>query len=822
MKLTIVLFVLFCLFSSSQAIGGINYVVTSISDFQSGESGGFQYNKHIPATLEDTSDALFLSSLFGLTDKINSIGVTRFIQQLLNLDGGYGNQPGSDSDLSSVRNALFCLSVLDAEPQKESVSAFIDTLYDPDTNFFSNKANGAGDVRSTAYAFECYSNLKIESKELDEKKTKVRETLQNLVRTDGLKKYFSSVTADNAYAVIAASYVGFDFGDLSAWTSYFEDRQVKEGFWKGGFYSDSERADVTVLDASLSVLALHTLQNQLVSSIDSASLISYANTLQTDLRLAASAYRAISRSRAFATLFKVEPVFSVKESQHRVIESRIIQGTSVKPLLKVRSSFGIPQALLEVSVKITFKHPSSTESKTESHQLHYNAENQIYTADEFYSTENLLGPVSFDYTIRWPGEKIELQSNNQLNIGYKSTVKYRTTHSERDVETGGVIGQGTTFKFSPSYSTVSGTIKDRQFETIFTILDSSNTIIHENTFHASKTSKQIKFDYTLTSTAIPSGVLTVKISVKDLAQNIIHTVDTFSYIITVPMVASEIKIDKTDYHIGDTVQVSMVPASLPDLRTVQIYSKHERKFFLDAKPSDSSDTLFSVGGTFDSASASYIFSFEVQPTFDSLGTHIISFRYEASNGDSVTLKLFNSTTNYLFEIGEILSYTVDSKLLIAEDLSAHDSQLEYGNEVNFTFKVLDDISKKNIWAGSKDTTAYLVLRHDQGQTSEFTSVRQAAQQISNEDGTPSHFYVEWTVNPNAMKGAAVMELVAQRADGSDVPLLNSESGRWSFNVDIGGRILVNPRSYSGKLDEEISTFFVEFELSCQDKKTKKC
>jgi len=153
----------FAFFYTSNAMGGINSVVTSIGEYQSVDVGGFQINRYSAPTLEDTTDALFLSSLFGLSDKINLVGVSKFIQSLRNLDGGYCNQPGSISDIISVRNAILSLSYLEAaidEKQTTAIASFLDTLYD-DNKLFSFKKGVAGDIRSTAIAFECYQRLSL-------------------------------------------------------------------------------------------------------------------------------------------------------------------------------------------------------------------------------------------------------------------------------------------------------------------------------------------------------------------------------------------------------------------------------------------------------------------------------------------------------------------------------------------------------------------------------------------------------------------------------------------------------------------------------------
>jgi hypothetical protein len=135
----------------------------------------------------------------------------------------------------------------------------------------------------------------------------------------------------------------------------------------------------------LSLEALSQLQGQLVSSVDVASLIAYANTLPGDLRVATQAYKAISKSSGFSSLFKIEPNYIHREPRHRVVNHRIIQGAQVKPSLSVRSNFGISQSLL--AVKVDIKHAGETRTL----ELVWNAEEQIYSSDEFFSAENKLG-----------------------------------------------------------------------------------------------------------------------------------------------------------------------------------------------------------------------------------------------------------------------------------------------------------------------------------------------------------------------------------------------------------------------------------------------
>jgi len=162
-------------------------------------------------------------------------------------------------------------------------------------------------------------------------------------------------------------------------------------------------------------------------------------------------------------------------------------------------------------------------------------------------------------------------------------------------------------------------------------------------------------------------------------------------------------------------------------------------------------------------------------------------------------------------------------LSVVEDKdSVKEGKLEYGNAVEFTFKILDEVSKKNVWSGKNDATAYLLLRHDSGKPSAFSSVKHGINEITHQNGKQLYFSVEWSVNPNAFKGPAVLSLVYQDADGTEVPLLKG-SQPWGVNVDIGGEIEVTQKGHSAVLGQSDSfSFFVAFDLSCQQKKTERC
>jgi len=276
------------------------------------------------------------------------------------------------------------------------------------------------------------------------------------------------------------------------------------------------------------------------------------------------------------------------------------------------------------------------------------------------------------------------------------------------------------------------------------------------------------------------------------------------------------------------VVVRMRPGSLPDLRTVQHYVPKDfhgkdvqRKFFMDVSSSETLAHLFSLPGQLEDTSDHPFYTFRrpVHSTFDAIGTNVVSFHYETDTGKVLRLQNYDSAQGELFEDGKHLNYTVETELHVGSvKIGSLNEKLDYGNEVKVTFQVVDKLTKKAVFAGAGLSTVYLALRHKEDNQLPFTSNKQPAQQIPNSDGTPNQFSISWSVNPNAVKGKGYLEIVAQGADGKEIPIYDEKSKtQWRVNVEIGGNITVEERTYSSQIDEDDTIFIVEFEMSCQSK-----
>lgn len=845
MKTLQALALLVCLLCVSRTLAftsGINAVVSSLADYQS-PGGGFQAYRDSEATLESTSQALFLSSLFGLRDKINSGQANAFVQSLANPDHGYGNKLGQPSDVESVRNALLSFTHLGTPISNSAgVATFIHSLYDRETKLFAPTVGGTGTIKSTAVAFQVLAILdQLQSKEVTSKFDAIKSHLNTLKKPskDGYQ-FFSSITSDNYYAILVASYVGFDFGDVKPWAQYFLQRQFSQGPYIGGFFSDSELQDPVVEDAAHAVNALYTLQrtaagSDLVDQIATEALIEYANHLPRDLAIASNAYIAISRTSAFRKLFRIVPSYDVLDSRFRLVGNRIIQGTQVKPAVSVRTSYGLAHAGLDVSATIT--HAATNEKTTR--KLTWNAESQVYATDEVYDSADKLGNVTFEFALRWRvadlgSEDLVLNLKDLKAIGYDLSVSAKATHAGKEVDTGSEIGFGTEFVFDLKLGTVKQpkpTLTSGDFTITFSVRDSSGVAIYESDFNARDNNKPIKFTYTLEVESIPAGDVIFSFAIGNAKG--VHTVSGVVYRLPVRMVASHISFkgftakQAPEYKIGDTVSVQITPASQPDLRTLKTYSPKdskgkpiERRFFMDVSSSETGRVLFSLLGkeVVTDGTLSYSFERPVDAAFPAIGTNVVSFHYQSVSGEVFDLLNYDSNTNELFEDNVHLNYTVNAELHVTDIKNGpKDGELVYGNEVKFTFKVKDAITQKYVFAAGDNTVA-LVLRHETQGRAPFTSNVQPAVQIFDKTKNPDHFEITWSVNPNAVKGRGFIQLVAQGSDGKEIQLLEEKTKQvYKVGVTIGGQISVQSRTYSNRIDEEETVFFVDAQLSSAEK-----
>lgn len=835
-----------------QGQSGFSSVVTNLHKYQA-NSGGFvlRLSGGVKPSLEATSHALFLSSLFGLRERINAMDVARYIQTLENGDYGYGKSVGMASDLESVRHAVFSYQHLGQTiPNAANVAAYVKSLYDTERRLFADRVGEKGDLKSTALAFQTLEQLgELQRPWVQELMDNLKNYLEKHHKM-GKEIYYSfpeeqdlSPISANYYGLVLASYVGHQQTSPAKWAAFLQGMQAEDG----GFYSSLDKTATSLESTVHAVSSLRILQQakdnteRFVDLIDSDKLLSYVSNVDADLRSAAQAHLAVALTKAFGKNFDIKISYDVLRSSGPV-KSKVVQGTQLKPVLSVTTFDGVAHAGLDVEVGISY---GST--KFASAKLQWN--NGQYAADEFFDTANRLGEMAFDYVIRCyvvgVGE-ISLQKKDTKLVGYGLMVdsKARLEVTGKEFAEGETVAIGTDFRFSVALQNqthdefVSG-----DFSVTFSVLDSSLVALFTKTVDCRTNTAPVEFSYNLKSSNVPAGSVFFRFEVAN-AQGV-HTTEDVVYQLAIPMIASAIAFEGFSrqeaprYKIGDTVKVTIEPATFPDLRAVHPLAATDvnnqpiadrRKIFMDVK-SLSGTLLRTVAGAPAAAGSKYLFQAPVSATLDSVGTHTVSFRYETASGDSIALANYDSVFGELYEDAAALNFTVKASLVMANVAEQPDTKdFFYGNDVAFRFRVKDAVSGKFVERGENAlANVYLSLQHRfENRPKPFVSAHEAAVQQSTTTTTTSpqgdakEFVIRWAINPNAVRGPGFLTLAAQDADGNQVQLFK-EDGKTPvrYDVTIGGDINVTSSAHTtADFYHEATAFVVQFSLSCQDKSLK--
>ncbi|KAL6080071.1 hypothetical protein QOT17_000457 [Balamuthia mandrillaris] len=822
---------------------GYTFVVSNLEYYQT-ETGGFHLNDNSAASLEATSHATFLSSLFGLKKKINPNEVARYLQTLENKEGGYGKTAGGSSDLESVRYAVLSYQHLGLPiPNSGNVATFVRSLLDAESNLFASRVGEKGDLKSTALALQVLDYLgELQRPWVEETFTPLRAFLQKHISADGSSFSFPaseklSPVSANYYGIVCGAYAGFQFENPSKWADFIVALQTPEG----GFRAGPSRQETSLEGTALAISSLRILsqlsKQDLVNLIDTDSLLSYALRIPADLRYAAHAHLAVAQTAAFQKNFESTISYEVLRAASN--DKRVVQGTQMKPIISVKTHGTTPHPGLQIDAKVTFE--ASNQELTTKLQW---KENQQYAATDFIDTKDKLGHVVFDYTVHsyvaGVGD-LSFQLLDKRVVGYdvKVSPQARLEVTGKEFRVGETVPVGTDFTFGLTLQNqTQSDITSGDFEVRFTVLDSSEVAIHSEALPCKGNTRLISFAYSLKAANLPAGDLLFRFEVVASDKEIVHTVEDVVYRLGTPMIATRITFkgkegqQQPSYKIGDNVQVTVEPAAFPDLRTVHALASKDfhdndataqRHFLMDIS-SPSGALLRSIQGK--PSGSGYLFEVPVTPTLDAIGENVVSFRYVSAAGQSVRLSNYDSVLEELYEDSTLLKYTVSAELHLVNIRERPTTEsFFYGNDITFRFQVKDAISGKLVEQGDNEqANVYLSLQHvDEEQAgATYTSTFEPASQGLNPQTEEPEFVIRWTINPNAVRGAGYLTISATDADGKQLTLLSEEDKKpFSTAVTIGGDIDVAHEAYTtSDFALDATAFIVNFNLSCQAKPLK--
>jgi hypothetical protein len=483
-----------------------------------------------------------------------------------------------------------------------------------------------------------------------------------------------------------------------------------------------------------------------------------------------------------------------------VKESRAIAGSQIKPALTVKAFGNVNHSGLEVQVVYTLpgESPSTQRLLVAGNSGHY-------VAEEFLESKQ-FGAASFKYTASQYVETVgtlTFEVSDQVSFGYGIEVVSHAVHTPtgKEVAVREPAPVGTDFTFQVTlFSSTENQKTSGDFEVVFNVVDASGVVIYSKVEDGAARSSDspIEFTYTLDSPALPTGFLTFEFNVRG-ADKVVHTTDAVLYVYSSTMIASDIEFEGGDneFSLGSSATIWMTPAVLPDLKTVHALPStdyfgnditSQRQFLLDATTT-AGTSLGQVRSTVVDGRYQFVLPFEHD--LDSLGTTVLSFKFFTSSQHTVALSNYDSASEEILDDAHAVNVTVTAQLQ-ASDLEEPSAigNLSYGNEVKLRFRLKDESTGRAVAKG-KHSNVYLLLNHiDAEHDTSFVSSKQAATEANGE------FSIVWHVDPNAIRGPGYLTVVAENADGVQVPVHGYDGAPLRYDVVIDGNIDIDFSSTS--------------------------
>ena len=578
----------------------------------------------------------------------------------------------------------------------------------------------------------------------------------------------------------------------------------------GGFSSGDEGANYRNSDE-----AIHSLG--LLSSLAKTDFFERINleTLENFINSAGSVLSDVAYSQQISIAAGIinkhfEAKLVLENESGEELTGGLLVGTRFRPTVRITGYDGLAFNRFQVDLKTLFGKDS------ENFQLVYSKEKGKYSSIDIFDTGKNLGEIKMSILARFQIATvgvIALDFTTSRTVGYRVNIvaKAHQESTGKDINVGEIVSVGTTFSFEISLD--SSENKEENFDAIMNVVDSSGAIIQSE--EGNTQGDSMTFRYSLDKVNIPSGSLNFFFEISN-GQVGFHSRGEVSYQFSSTMVASEINFlgSSRVYKIGQRVEVRMVPASF-DLRNIHMLDQTDfrgnnisREIFMDVMAAGS--PIHSIRGL-KQQDNSYLFSLSLVPRLDNFGDNAISFRYLTRSGQSIDLRPFDSENNELYDDLSQMSFSVPSDLHIIELTdSPKSTQLSYGDNVEFRFKLRDENSGQIIKAGSSGSNVYLSLIHKEESGNTFTSITRAASQ------TGEFFEIDWAITPNAISGAAEIILFAQGINSQRLDIHGENGQPVTYAVQIGGTIDVTKNVYSASVVEaEKSTVIASFSLSCQ-------
>ncbi|OHS95735.1 hypothetical protein TRFO_10391 [Tritrichomonas foetus] len=511
--------------------------VSELTRFQH-QSGGF-YDNVREANARDTFHAIWISSIYGAFQYIDTQRCFRWFTTLRNRDGGAGLVPGSKSSVF----ATYCHFNLAAIISPDAIDVariieFLKSCYDEPSGLFRDSPESEPSIEATYYAYELLSRF--------------RNAEITWLTSYNLQMYINDHLNDDH----------FEFDGVSL---------MKAQLWAG---SIAKFVSLTVPYHRISEFIVNHL-NQAIkdNKLDNEDAAAAARILKLfgDEAIPEQLSASFKSSGSLADLFYINQILvatgevtkffevhvhSLSGDNHLIDFEKdgLTYGQIARPALAITALGRFINTMLQVNVTT---HIGDEAPTTETLKIDY--QTGLFNSQRI-SSINKLGQMQID-VVAWLatefGTPVVITKSVVSRVSLPIDVTSEAWLSaDEPIPVGGEIVPGVNFRvqLNGKLDDIIDKLEDTTAAT-FQVTDPAGAVL----YHKFEDFKgQLEFTWQLPSLALPAGDLHVTVEIGDKV-NGIHTHKEFTYKVSSTMAASGVEVP-ANLRLSDVLRVKMVPA----------------------------------------------------------------------------------------------------------------------------------------------------------------------------------------------------------------------------------------------------------------------
>lgn len=759
-------------------------------------TGGIEARVGSGPTLEATAAAVYFTKFYNLKGP-DKDKIVKFLNSLKR-DESYSNSQHEPAKIQSLFNAIATFKRLKYEIKNaEKLKDFIMGLYDESTGLFSPEKGAIPDLKASYFAVKSLllldnANYLSPTSELH---GRIWGVLTEISDLDPEVTFFKLTDMSDplnrlevyVYSMMLAPLVRYNFSNQKNFLNYFTSLRGGDGGFSASRGGSNLHDSYLVSCAYYSVRGYEVRDDAWDALLDRDSFLGFMKGRMGDFLDSYYVHLSLVNFNFFEELFDLEVDYDILTGS---IKSNIVQGTQFKPMIQIQEFRNYIRSDLFVGLTIEFGYTRIEYS------MQWDPNTNHYVVDkrgEFFDTHDMFGRLTHTFTFKMTDgvEIYHFQCQRSTNVGFDLTIDSHVIHNDRDASDDQIILPDSNMNFLVTISnTTMKNILQGDFDMRFILTDSSGVVLSREVYWAIENANAFEFSYTFDSGAILLGDVTAHFSVSIHDDTFVHSTEKVVYKSNSTLISIIENPEIFDKHfvLGNTYDIIMKPASNISNLGLTFFNLPKNfdscpKFYLCLYRGSVNDgVLVRIEGvplTDNGEHLRYVFSWNIRPRLDLIGSYQLQFEYTDSKNRRHPLYFedvpdsSNDLTTFELE--------VNHNLVLKDVLGiSNNSLMHYGDVIKFHFKVFDEISKLVIESdGQAQESSSLYLQMSCGSNDVLVAPIRAV---------GDEFWVEWQLDPNVLQGNTKFSISMEGRGLSSHKLLTPSGTPWQLNIVVQGDI----------------------------------